>query len=50
VHEDDHADVDAVPSSLRVSSASPTSTSDSDDTPDGVQDGSSGGADGAGTS
>jgi hypothetical protein len=37
VHEDDHADADAAPSSLRVSSASPASTGDSDDTPDGCK-------------
>jgi hypothetical protein len=40
--EDDHADTDVAPSSIRVSSAPSASTTDDNDTPDGVQDHSSG--------
>jgi hypothetical protein len=49
VHEDDRTDADVVPSSLRVSPASPTSATDNDDAPNGVQDDSSGGGDEAAT-
>jgi hypothetical protein len=50
VHEDNRVDADVVPSSLRVSPASPTSATDNDDAPNGVQDDSSGGGDEAATS
>jgi hypothetical protein len=47
VYEDDHADADAAPSSLRVSQA--PSIAANNDAPDGVQDDSSDGGDGADT-
>jgi hypothetical protein len=41
--EEDHADIDVVPSSLRVPPVPFTSTTDNDGTPDRVQDNCSGG-------
>jgi hypothetical protein len=41
-HEDHRANADAMPSSLRVPLAPPTSTNEDDNTSDWVKDGSSG--------